>query len=62
MMLHIAVCDDEKAALEYETDLVSKILYEKNVNIELNTYNSPLNLLNSEKYMILFFSTLRWTE
>lgn len=55
MMLHIAVCDDEKAALEYETDLVSKILYEKNVNIELNTYNSPLNLLNSEKiYDIVF--------
>ena len=55
MTLHIAVCDDEKAALEYETDLVSKILYEKNVNIELNTYNSPLNLLNSEKiYDIVF--------
>ena len=39
MMLHIAVCDDEKAALEYETDLVSKILYEKNVNIEMDGMN-----------------------
>ncbi len=55
MKLHIAVCDDEKAALEYETDLISKILYEKNANIELNTYNSPSDLLNSGKTYDMVF-------
>ena len=55
MTLQIAVCDDEKAALEYEADLISKILYEKNANIELNTYNSPSDLLNSGKIYDMVF-------
>ncbi len=55
MTLHIAVCDDEKAALEYEADLVSKILYEKKANIELSTYNSPSDLLSSGKIYDMVF-------
>lgn len=55
MTLHIAVCDDEIKDLKREADLVEKILYEKAVEFELNTYKIPSDLLDSEKIYDMVF-------
>lgn len=55
MKLAIAICDDDKVALDEETNLIAKILSEKNIKGTVKRFNSPENLLASPvQYDIIF--------
>lgn len=55
MHLTIAICDDEKEALENESRLIHELLEEKNISYKIDTYTSADELLESQiLYDILF--------
>ena len=47
MKLAIAICDDDKIALDEETNLIAKILSEKNIKGTVKRFSAPENLLAS---------------
>ena len=55
MKLAIAICDDDKVALDEETNLIAKILSEKNIKGTVKRFSAPENLLASPvQYDIIF--------
>ena len=62
MTLHIAVCDDESSALRNELMLIKDVLKEKEINGEIDTYNNPLELLNSRAVYNLIFLDIEMDE
>ncbi len=55
MKLAIAICDDDNVALAEETNLIAKILSEKNIKGTVKRFNAPENLLASPvQYDIIF--------
>lgn len=55
MMIHIALCDDDKIALNNELRLVKEVLEEKRIKHAIDVFNSPQELLQSDTvYNIIF--------
>lgn len=62
MMIHIALCDDEKKFLESEAKLICDIFAEKGIEQELRTFYSPTELLSSEIIYDMFFLDIELPE
>lgn len=62
MKLYIALCDDEKEILANEARLVCDILTEKGIAYELNTFNSPKDLLASDIIYDMVFLDIEMDE
>lgn len=55
MKLRIAICDDETDVLIQESCMIQKLLDEKNVSYEIDTYTLAEELLSSKAlYDIIF--------
>lgn len=55
MTLYIAICDDDKYAINNESKLIRDVLEEKQIVYHVDTFNSPRELLKSNtKYNIVF--------
>lgn len=47
-LLKIAICDDEKNVLEEQNKIIAHILEEKNIRFTIETFESPVELLESK--------------
>lgn len=55
MQLNIAVCDDDKFALNNEFKLISEVLKEKQIEYNIDVFDTPQKLLQSDTvYNIIF--------
>ncbi len=63
-MLHIAICDDEQACVKDMSERVKTFFESKNLEIVLDTFLSPNELLKSDvmKYKIIFLDVDMGTE
>ncbi len=62
MKLYIALCDDKTEILAYEARIISDILTEKGIAYELNTFNSPKDLLASDVIYNMAFLDIEMDE
>ena len=62
MTLHIALCDDDKYALNNEVTLINDVLNEKGIEHSIDTFNSPQELLRSDTVYNIVFLDIEMDE
>lgn len=62
MLLHIALCDDDKIALNSELQLIKDVLDEKRIEYAIDVFNSPQELLQSDNIYNLMFLDIEMDE
>lgn len=62
MTLYIALCDDDKIALNNELGLIKGVLEEKRIEHVINVFNSPQELLKSDTIYNIVFLDIEMDE
>lgn len=62
MIVNVAVCDDDKEMLGEETELIRKVLEEKNIEYQLSVFDNPKALLTSEIIYDMVFLDIEMEE
>ncbi len=60
--LRIAICDDQAIILEHLEKMVDRILAKSQITYHINTYISPMNLLNAAEVFDLIFLDIEMPE